>query len=245
MLRNRESQFAMTSNVTMKRSTFDRSSSYTTTFNVGDLIPFYVDEVLPGDTFSINTSYVARLQTLLTPVYGNMYIDLYWFYVPNRIIWDHWVNLQGENTQGPWYDDTEYTVPIVWSPEGGWIEGTIADYMGIPTHVNTGDENEEEINALPFRAYCKIVNDWFRDENLQDYAYFNKGDQGKNGNNGDHYQTDLAGGGKPFKACKYHDYFTSCLPEPQKGPDVLIAQNAAIPIYGGEDVPLPDRKSVV
>lgn len=201
----------------MSRSRFDRSSSYKTTFNVGDLIPFYVDEVLPGDTFSIDTSKVVRMQSLLTPVMDNIYLDTYFFFVPNRLTWTHWRELMGENTQSAWLPQVEYSVPQITAPEGGWNVGTIADYMGIPTGVSG-----LSVNAMPFRAYALICNEWFRDENLTDPLNIPVGDATVAGVNTGTYVTDVAKGGLPFKAAKYHDYFTSCLPAPQKGPDVTI-----------------------
>ncbi|UNI72401.1 MAG: major capsid protein [Chaetfec virus UA24_2563] len=216
----------------MSRSRFDRSSSYKTTFNVGDLIPFYVDEVLPGDTFSIDTSKVVRMQTLLTPIMDNIYLDTYFFFVPNRIVWEHWRELMGENTQSAWLPEVEYSVPQITAPEGGWNVGTIADYMGIPTGVSG-----LSVNAMPFRAYALICNEWFRDENLTDPLNIPVSDSTVAGVNTGNFVTDVAKGGLPFKAAKYHDYFTSCLPAPQKGPDVTIPVGSldAIPVVTGED----------
>ncbi|WGL31300.1 major capsid protein [Dipodfec virus UOA04_Rod_868] len=233
MTRNTNSRFALNpTRLDMSRSRFDRSSSYKTTFNVGDLIPFYVDEVLPGDTFSIDTSKVVRMQTLLTPIMDNIYLDTYFFFVPNRITWEHWRQLMGENTTSAWLPDVEYTVPQITAPEGGWSVGTIADYMGIPTGVSN-----LTVNAMPFRAYAMICNEWFRDENLTDPLNIPVSDATVAGSNGDVYVTDVAKGGKPFKCAKYHDYFTSCLPAPQKGPDVTIPVGSleAIPVVTGDD----------
>nr|CDL65859.1 unnamed protein product [uncultured bacterium] len=219
MTRNTNSRFALNpTRLDMSRSRFDRSSSYKTTFNVGDLIPFYVDEILPGDTFSIDTSKVVRMQSLLTPVMDNIYLDTYFFFVPNRLTWSHWRELMGENTQSAWTPQVEYSVPQITAPEGGWNVGTIADYMGIPTGVSG-----LSVNAMPFRAYALICNEWFRDENLTDPLNIPVGDATVAGVNTGTYVTDVAKGGLPFKAAKYHDYFTSCLPAPQKGPDVLIS----------------------
>lgn len=219
MTRNTNSRFALNpTRLDMSRSRFDRSSSYKTTFNVGDLIPFYVDEVLPGDTFSIDTSKVVRMQTLLTPVMDNIYLDTYFFFVPNRLTWEHWREMMGENTQSAWLPTVEYTVPQLKSPESGWNVGTIADYMGIPTGVGG-----LSVNAMPFRAYALICNEWFRDENLTDPLNIPTSDSDVQGVNTGNYVTDVAKGGLPFKAAKYHDYFTSCLPAPQKGPDVTIS----------------------
>lgn len=235
MTRNTNSRFALNpTRLDMSRSRFDRSSSYKTTFNVGDLIPFYVDEVLPGDTFSIDTSKVVRMQTLLTPIMDNIYLDTYFFFVPNRLTWEHWRELMGENTQSAWLPQVEYSVPQITAPAGGWQVGTIADYMGIPTGVAN-----LSVNAMPFRAYALICNEWFRDENLTDPLNIPVSDATVVGSNGSTYLTDVAKGGKPFKCAKYHDYFTSCLPAPQKGPDVTIPVGSLepVPVYTGADHP--------
>ncbi|UPW41951.1 major capsid protein [Dipodfec virus RodF1_59] len=234
MTRNTNSRFALNpTRLDMSRSRFDRSSSYKTTFNVGDLVPFYVDEVLPGDTFSVDTSKVVRMQTLLTPLMDNIYLDFYFFFVPNRIVWTHWRELMGENSQSAWLPTVEYSVPQVTSPaETGWQVGTIADYMGIPVGVPN-----LSVNALPMRAYALICNEWFRDENLTDPLNVPVTDADMQGSNGDNYITDVVAGGKPFRVAKYHDYFTSCLPSPQKGPDVSIsvAQSGNLPVVPFSD----------
>lgn len=217
MNRNTESRFAQNPQVDISRSRFPRHSTVKTSFNVGDVVPFYVDEVLPGDTFQIKTSKVVRLQTLLTPMMDNLYLDTYYFYVPNRIVWEHWRQLNGENTESAWVPQTEYSVPQITAPAGGWQVGTIADYMGVPTGVAN-----LSVNALPFRAYALIMNEWFRDQNLTDPLNIPFGDATVVGVNTGNYIMDVAKGGLPFKAAKYHDYFTSCLPAPQKGPDVSI-----------------------
>lgn len=202
----------------ISRSTFDRSHSVKLSFNVGDLIPFYVDEVLPGDSFDVQTSKVVRMQSLITPIMDNIYLDTYYFFVPNRLVWDHWRQFNGENTESAWLPATEYEIPQITAPAGtGWNVGTIADYMGIPTGVAG-----LSVNALPFRAYSLICNEWFRDENLTDPLLTPTDDSTVAGVNTGNYITDVAKGGLPFKAAKYHDYFTSCLPAPQKGPDVTI-----------------------
>lgn len=217
MNRNTQSHFSQVPRADIARSRFDRSSSIKTSFNVGQLIPFYVDEVLPGDTFTVDTSKVVRMQTMITPIMDNVYLDTYWFYVPSRILWTHWRELMGENRESAWIPTTEYSVPQVTAPSGGWSVGSIADYMGIPTGVDN-----LSVNALPFRAYAEICNEWFRDQNLQDPINIPYDDATVVGSNGDNYLTDLIKGGQPFVAAKYHDYFTSCLPGPQKGPDVTI-----------------------
>lgn len=225
--RNSNAHFDLAPQVSIERSTFDRSTNVKTSFNVGELIPFYVDEVLPGDTFEIETSKVARLQTLITPIMDNLYLDTYYFFVPNRLVWEHWRELCGENTTSPWYPSVQYSVPQLGFPSGGWQVGTIADYMGIPTKKIADGELNAGVNALPFRAYALICNEWFRDENLQQPINIYKGDSFVLGSNGNNQITDIAKGGKPFIANKYHDYFTSCLPSPQKGPDVSFLSGFA------------------
>ena len=231
MNRNTQSHFSQVPRADIARSRFDRSSSIKTSFNVGELVPFYVDEVLPGDTFSVDTSKVVRMQTMITPIMDNVYLDTYWFYVPSRILWDHWRELMGENRESAWIPKTEYSIPQVTAPSGGWEVGTIADYMGIPTGISN-----LSVNALPFRAYAEIVNEWFRDQNLQDPVNIPYGDASVAGSNGDDYLVDLVKGGKPFIAAKYHDYFTSCLPGPQKGPDVELPLGTLpdIPVVAGD-----------
>uniref|UniRef100_A0AAU8AUC2 Major capsid protein n=1 Tax=Dulem virus 146 TaxID=3145623 RepID=A0AAU8AUC2_9VIRU len=228
MNRNVESHFALNpTRIDISRSTFDRSSSLKTSFNTGDIVPFYVDEVIPGDTFNVKTSKVVRLQTMLTPMMDNMYLDTYFFFVPNRIVWEHWKQFNGENTESAWIPQTEYEVPQITAPSGGWQVGTIADYFGIPTGVSN-----LSVNALPFRAYALIMNEWFRDENLQDPLVIPMDDSTVTGVNTGTFVTDVAKGGKPYIASKYHDYFTSCLPSPQKGPDVRI------PVSPATDLPV-------
>lgn len=219
MNRNVESHFALNpTNIDIRRSTFDRSHSLKTSFNVGDIVPFFIDEVLPGDTFNVDTSKVVRLQTLLTPVMDNIYLDTYFFFVPNRLTWSHWKQFNGENTESAWIPKTEYEIPQITAPaDTGWTVGTIADYLGVPTGVPN-----LSVSALPFRAYALVMNEWFRDENLSDPLVVPVDDATIAGVNTGTYVTDVAKGGLPYKAAKYHDYFTSCLPSPQKGPDVLI-----------------------
>lgn len=228
MSRNQQSRFALNpTNIDMSRSKFPRHSSVKFSFNVGDVIPFYVDEVLPGDTFNVKTSKVVRMQSLLTPIMDNIYLDYYFFFVPNRIVWDHWRELNGENRESAWAQTTEYEVPQVTAPEGGWNVGTIADYMGIPTGVAN-----ISVNAMPFRAYAIICDEWFRDENFVDPLYISKGDAVTTGVNTRTNPGDYAAGGQPFIAAKFHDYFTSALPSPQKGPDVGIGLTGSFNVTG-------------
>lgn len=229
MSRNAESHFSQLPHADISRSTFDRSHSLKTSFNAGDIVPFYIDEVLPGDTFTVQTSKVIRMPSLITPIMDNIFLDTYFFFVPNRLVWDHWREFNGENTQSAWLPTTEYEVPQITAPAStGWSIGTLADYFGIPTGVPG-----LSVNALPFRAYALICNEWFRDENLTDPLVIPKDDATVVGVNTGSYITDTAKGGLPFKAAKYHDYFTSCLPAPQKGPDVTIpvGSTGPYPVY--------------
>lgn len=235
MNRNVNSHFAVNpTNIDMPRSSFDRPHSVKTSFNTGAIVPFYVDEVLPGDTFSVDTSKVVRLQTLITPMMDNMYLDTYYFFVPNRLVWSHWKEFCGENTESPWIPQTEYSIPQLTAPEGGFAVGTIADYMGIPTGVEG-----LSVNALPFRAYALIMNEWFRDQNLSNPLNIPVDDATVQGVNTGEFVTDVAKGGLPYTAAKYFDYFTGALPSPQKGPDVQI------PVAEGGNLPVVPLSSKV
>ena len=201
----------------IQRSKFDMSHTVKTTFNVGELIPFDVLEVLPGDTFNIETNILARLQTLITPLMDDLYLDTYYFFVPNRLVWEHWKEFNGENTKNAWYPSTTYTVPQLTIKGNDDLNGSILDYMGIPTNTKENSNISLSINVLPIRAYNLIYNEWFRDQNLQDPVLVSVNDSTVAFN-----KDDSCFGGKPLMATKYHDYFTSALPNPQKGPDVTL-----------------------
>ena len=203
--------------ISISRSTFKRNSSVTTSFNVGEVVPFYVDEVLPGDTFNVKTHKLVRLQTPIAPFVTPMWMDTYYFFVPNRLVWKHWKEFQGENTESAWIPQTTYEVPQIKPPAGGWNVGTIADYMGIPTGVS-----DISVNALPFRAYAKVMDYFFRNQALQDPFVIPDNETVQTGSNGANYVTDIANGGKPWIARRYNDYFSQALPAPQKGPSVTL-----------------------
>lgn len=226
--RNSNAHFELAPQVGVERSTFDMSTNIKTSWSVGELIPFYISEILPGDSVQIQTSKVVRLQTLITPVMDNLYLDTYYFFVPNRLVWDNWEKfIGGTFTENAWQQPVDYKVPEVYPPANtGWESGTIADYMGVPIDVYP-QSNDVGINALPFRAYAQIVNDWFRDENLQDECYIYKGDAYTEGTNKDMTPDACYTGGHPWIAAKFHDYFTSALPKPQKGPDVSFMDGYA------------------
>lgn len=226
MNRNTELHFGSVPKISVKRSTFDRSSSVKTTFNTGSLIPVKVYEVLPGDTVKMDLGQLVRMATPIYPVMDNLFEDVYAFFVPNRLLWKNHAAFWGENND-PWIQQTEYEIPQIKSPSGGWTEGTIADYMGIPTKVSN-----LSVNALPFRGYVKIWNDWFRDENLKACAHMYDDETTRNGSNSGDYVTNAELGAQPIKVAKMHDYFTSCLPSAQKGQPVSIPLGTIAPISG-------------
>lgn len=215
-----------------QHSVFKRNSQLTTAFNAGDLVPIYLDEILPGDNVKMDIKALVRQTTMIRPVMDVANIDVFAFFVPNRIIWDDFKKFFGENND-PWAVTEDVLIPIVKAPSDGWKVGTIADYMGLPVN-----KKGLEVNALPFRAYTQIVNDWFRDQNLQSASHINKSNSNGNGSNGGDYIKDLELGGKPFIANKYHDYFTSALPSPQKGSPITLN-------IGGKAPVVTDDKRVV
>lgn len=230
MNRNSEQHFAQVPHAEIRRAKFDRPFNLLTTMNEGDLVPIYVDEVLPADTFKINMNALVRMATPLYPVMDNANIDFYFFFVPARLLWNHFQNLMGQNDSTFWAETVEYTTPQTKAPANGWNVGTIADYMGIPTGVKG-----LSVNSLPFRAYAKIWNEWFRDENLQQPVTQSKDDTTTNGSNTGTALTDAEAGGLPLKVCKYKDYFTSCLPSPQKSNEpvtIPMLGNAPVELYG-------------
>ena len=211
MNRNSEQHYAQVPHAEIRRAKFQRDFNLLTTMNEGDLVPIYLDEVLPADTFKINLNALVRMATPLYPVMDNAYMDFYFFFVPARLLWKHFQNLMGQNDSTFWAETTEYTTPVTTAPEGGWNVGTLADYFGIPTGVSG-----LKVNSLPFRAYAKVWNEWFRDENLQQPVTQSMDDTTTTGVNTGTNLSDAEAGGLPLKVCKYKDYFTSCLPSPQK-----------------------------
>lgn len=204
-------QFSQIPRAEIQRSSFNRSHGYKTTFDSGYLVPFYIDEVLPGDTFNLKCTLFARLATPIVPFMDNMFMETFFFFVPNRLLWDNWQKFNGEQ-ENPG-DSTDFLIPVI-KNTGSFDVGSIADYFGIPTGVNN-----LEVNALPFRAYNLIYNEWFRDENLQDSLPVEKGDG-----------PDDVADYKLVRRGKRHDYFTSSLPWPQKGPGVEIPLVGNAPI---------------
>lgn len=225
MNRNVESHFGNIPTKEIRRSKFKRPCSHKTTANTGRIIPIYRDEMLPGDTCKMKMSTLMRMTTPIDPVMDNMWADIYFFFVPRRLVWEHWKEFMGENNTDAWTQKTEYTIPQTEAPDEGWAKGTIANYIG--ARMNTSNIS---IDSCYIRSYVKVYNDWFRNENVSEPAAMSMGDSTTSGSNGDSYVTDLEKGGMCAKAVKYADYFTRALPEPQKGDPVYLplGQNAPV-----------------
>lgn len=218
--------FSQVPSVEVPRSVFDRSSGLKTAIDVDFLVPIFADEVLPGDTFTLKPTLFGRLTTPIVPIMDNLWLDQFYFFVPNRLVWENWQRFCGERPNPD--DSIDFVLPTISAPEGGFAVNSVFDYMGIPP----GIENIE-VNALPFRAINLIYNEWFRDQNLIDrVAQLN--DDGPD--------PDTAYG--LFHRGKRHDYFTSCLPWPQKGDSVMLSLSGTAPVWGnGEALVFEDSHS--
>lgn len=230
MNRNNERHFNRIPEMKASRTRFNRDQTILTTFDAGKLIPFYVDEVLPGDTFSVDTAAIIRMTTPKYPVMDDSFIDFYYFFCPDRILWDNFKHFMGEVEETPWMPAKTYAVPQIKINGSETLpmpnEKSILDYMGVPTKV----KKPFSINALPIRAYVKIWNEFFRDENVGNAATIKTDDEDVTYSmtevpSGEVMSVTLLEaikGGTPLPVNKFHDYFTSCLPYPQRGPDVTL-----------------------
>lgn len=206
-------QFSQIPSAEIPRSVFNRVFGHKTTFDAGQLIPFYVDEALPGDTFNLHTTLFGRLSTPLYPIMDNLFMDVHFFAVPYRLVWANFKKFMGEQASPG--DSTSFTVPQTVAA-GGWATGTLGDYMGLPTQVNG-----LSVNVLPFRAYNLIWQEWYRDQNIQNTAYIRTDDANQAVSE---FPIQIRG--------KRHDYFTSCLPWPQKGTAISIPLGTVAPVTG-------------
>lgn len=216
----KNNRFSQIPNSPIQRSVFDRSHDYKTTMDSGYLIPFFVDEVLPGDTFKLRVNAFVRMNTLIAPFMDNVFMDTFFFFVPTRLVWDNWQKFCGEQKNPG--DSTDFLIPSL-SGSNTFGNGTIFDYMGLPTGVEL-DSAKTPINVLPFRAYNLIYNEWFRDENLIDSIPVLTTDG-----------PDPVSNYTLRKRAKRHDYFTSALPWPQKGPSVDVGLTGNAPVVGFGD----------
>lgn len=232
--RNQMAHFGSVPSIEIRRSRFPLNHTVKFSGNVSQLLPIDCWEVLPGDSFKCRTNKVIRFQTLLSPIMDNIFMDVFWFYSPSRILWDHWKQFFGESEKA-WYPAVEYTVPTInTDKDHTFAQGSIADYLGIPPGIPN-----LKVNALPFRMYSMICNEFFRDQNLEDPLVTYTGDAAKTAATADDTGLDsFAAGGMPFRVAKIHDVFTSTLPGAQKGPAAQIPGgfvNLVTPVFANDN----------
>lgn len=249
MNRNNERHFNQIPEMKASRTRFNRDQTILTTFDSGKLIPFYVDEVLPGDTFNVDTTAIIRMTTPKYPVMDDAYIDFYYFYTPDRILWDNFKHFMGEVETTPWMPTKTYEVPKIYINNNNGTTGkpnqeSILDYMGVPTKL----ESSFAINALPIRAYVMIWNEFFRDENVDNAAVFKTDDktieyafsEGAEDTIENALKNAITGGNL-LPVNRFHDYFSSCLPYPQRGPEITVPMTGNAPVQMFDDGSLTSK----
>ena len=220
MFRNRSvdvHQFSMIPKADIPRSSYEMQTSHKTTFDAGYLIPVYYDEVLPGDTFKLKMTAFARLSTPIFPIMDNMVMDSFFFFIPNRLVWSNWEKFMGEQANPG--DSISYLIPVTTSPIAGYPANSLFDYFALPTVGQVGGSNTVTHSSLLLRSYNLIWNEWFRDENLQNSVVVPMGDG-----------PDSSSTFSLLRRGKRHDYFTACLPWPQKGPSVSLPLGTTAPV---------------
>ena len=229
-------------NLDMKRSVFPIKYQHKTSLNLGSIVPIYFKDILPGDTISLDMAHVIRTSSaLVAPIMDNIYADVYFFFVPYRLVWEHWEQFCGANDTSAWTQNHEYTIPmrsVGFDASGSGADdeccppGTIGNYLGLPYLSGTyaTDGAYGSVSELPLRAYFKIYNDWFRDENSIDPVLYTIGDQ-SNPAVGEAGYVGVGYGASCVKASRFHDLFSSSLPAPQKGASI--------------ELPLGDRAEVM
>lgn len=249
-LHNNEYRFNVAPTITAPRSQFLMHQNIRTTFNAGKLIPFYVDcDIMPGDTFKMSGTFVVRQSTPVHPTMDNSFLDIFFFFIPHRLVWEHWKEFWGENTTGAWTQQVTYTIPQIYinnagNPNTFIKKGDALNYMGIPL-ISGSNNTGIGLNALPLRAYHETWNEWFRDENVCPPIYIYKGDAnrtilhgaptfGQYSTTGTTITPDCA------PVYKYKDYFNSCLPEPQKGGNgaITVPLGTKAPVIGNGVQPI-------